>query len=325
MSQPSAQSDPAPRIAVVGAPTPEGSSLREALAERGVPGSRVDLYGTTGGEVVLSEYAGEARMIQEPRLEELAEHALIFLCERGELAEKLFRQAPDAVIIDLHDTLPPDSRPRCIPLAPQEPPVRDDGRFAVAHPIALVLAEVLQPLDQAFGVREVSAVVMRPAADFGEPGVEELREQTVRLLNFAELPVETFGRQLAFNVLPVVDPAEERRIQREVGELLSWAEPRLTVALVTAPMFHGHGLQLRVCLDAEAGGEAIDGKLGEAGLAAGAETAPSPLDVIGEVRTRIAAAREDGMGGFWLSGAAGETASRGAEEAVRLAGTLFDL
>ena len=113
MSQPSAKSDNAPRVAVVGAPTAEGACIRKALAARGVPANCVDLYGTTAGEVVLSDYAGEARMIQDPELVELASHQLIFLCERGELAGQLARMASDAVIIDLHDSLSEDARPRC--------------------------------------------------------------------------------------------------------------------------------------------------------------------------------------------------------------------
>ena len=48
------------RAAVVGATTGDGTRLREALAESGVPGSRVDLYAPVGGEALISEYAGEA-------------------------------------------------------------------------------------------------------------------------------------------------------------------------------------------------------------------------------------------------------------------------
>ena len=53
-------------MALVGAETPEGARIRQALADRGIPGERVNLFGRTEGEAVLSEYAGEARMIQEP-------------------------------------------------------------------------------------------------------------------------------------------------------------------------------------------------------------------------------------------------------------------
>ncbi|HET9300407.1 MAG TPA: hypothetical protein VFO11_10710, partial [Candidatus Polarisedimenticolaceae bacterium] len=53
------------RVAVVGAETPAGARLRAALAASGFPGARLDLFGDNPGEeAVLSEYAGEARLIQ---------------------------------------------------------------------------------------------------------------------------------------------------------------------------------------------------------------------------------------------------------------------
>jgi len=331
MSRPSASGNGAARFAVVGAPTLDGSHLREALAKQGVPGARVDLYGTTRGEVVLSEYAGEARMIQEPELDEVAGHELIFLCECGKLAQRLSAAAAGSVIIDLKDCLPAEAQARRVLLEIEPDVAQDDRRFAVAHPLALVLAEALAPLDRRFGLREAMAVVLRPAADFGDRGVEELRQQTVGLLSFAQVPMELFGGQLAFNILPQADVGEaqrglEQRIDREVAELLGWSERHFTAKLLTAPMFHGHGLQLRFRLKRHAERDAVEQALEEAGLLPSSSAAvPTPLDVTGEMRTSLSVPSEDGIGGFWMWGVAGATGARGAQQAVRLAAALFDL
>jgi aspartate-semialdehyde dehydrogenase len=331
MDRPSAEPQATLRVAVVGAPTVDGAVVRAALAERGVPGRSVDLYGATGREVVLSEYAGEARMIQEPDLDEVALHDLIFLCERGEIASRIVQAAAEAVIIDLADGLPPTARARRVGLDVSARVERGPGRFAVAHPLALVLVEVLEPLDRCFGLEEALAVVLRPAADFGEAGIEELRDQTVRLLSFASVPCATFGRQLAFNLLPEAPlpggcEALEERIVREIGELLGGAERRVAVRLLTAPLFYGHGLQLRLRLGREAAPEAVAAVLRERGLLAeGPATAATPLDVTGEMRTTCGAPRPDGLGGWWLWGVAGEAGSRPARQAVQLAAALFDL
>jgi aspartate-semialdehyde dehydrogenase len=319
------------RVAVVGAPTIEGAHVREALAERGVQGSRVDLYGTTRGEVVLSEYAGEARMIQEPDVGEVASHELIFICEMGELAAELTRAAPSSVVIDLRDSLPSDVRPKRVPLEIGPDVVRGDGRFAVPHPLALVLGEVLHPLERRFGLAEAMAVVLRPAADYGPEGVEELRQQTVCLLNFARVPQETFGRQLAFNIIPEARLAGgqrglERRIEGEVADLLGRNERPFTVRLVTAPVFHGHSLQLRFRLKKETAIDEVRGALAESGLLDDGSdgTAATPLDLTGDARTAVSDLSEDGLGAFWLWGVAGEAGSRSAQQAVRLAAALFD-
>jgi len=319
----------AARVAVIGAPSVEGAHVREALARRGVPGARVDLYGTTNGEVLLSEYAGEARMIQEPELDEVARHELIFLCEPGELAGAVALAAPSSVIIDLGNSLPAATRPRPVHLDVAIDVASGADRFSVPHALSLAVAEMLAPLDGAFGIGEAIAVILRPAADFGDQGVEELREQTVRLLNFAKVPVETFGRQLAFNVIPGASTAGgtrelNRRIEREVAELLAWSEPRFAVKLVTTPVFHGHGLQLRFRLSRSASLEDVRGALAGTELVERHDAA-TPLDVIGEERTCVSDLSEDGLGAFWLWGVAGETGSRGAHQAVRLAAALFDL
>jgi aspartate-semialdehyde dehydrogenase len=275
----------------------------------------------------LSEYAGEARMIQEPDLEEVARHELIFLCEPGEVARKVVSAAPASVVIDMRSCLPAEAEPRGVPLEIAPGLDRGAGCFAVPHSLALVLADVLHPLDRHYGLTEGMAVVIRPAADFGSEGVEELREQTVRLLNFAQVPVETFGRQLAFNVIPdrllahgMPDLSE--RIALEVTDLLGWSECRFTVKLLAAPIFHGHGLQLRFRLEAQAKIDDVRTVLEERGLHAPAST---PLDVTGEACTSVSDLSEDGLGAFWLWGVAGEAGSRGAQQAVRLAAVLCDL
>jgi aspartate-semialdehyde dehydrogenase len=290
----------------------------------------VDLYGATGGEVLLSEYAGEARMIQEPDVEELARHELIFLCEPGEASRLVVGAAPRSLIIDLGECLPAEMRALPVRPSSNQEIDRGAGRFAVPHPLTLVLAEILEPVDRRLGLVEAMAVVLRPAADFGQEGIEELREQTVRLLNFSPVPVEVFGRQLAFNLLPQAHvPAGQdrlaRRIQDEVTTLLG-QPPRLALRLLAAPLFHGHGLQLRLRLARSTSLEELRAVLDGAGLLNTVEDeAATPLDVTSEVRTVLSEISEDGLGAFWCWGVAGEAGARGAREAIRLAASLLDI
>jgi aspartate-semialdehyde dehydrogenase len=291
-----------------------GSHVREALAGYGVPGDRVDLYSAAPSEeALLSEYDGEARLVPGLDLPAIAEHDAVFICESGELVRRIpGAVGPSTVVIDLLD---------CLPAAPPT--------YAVPHPLSLLFAELLRPVEQAIGLAEVTAVAIRPAADFGDAGLEELREQTVRLLRFAEVPKEVFGRQLAFNVIPQaelseLEPGLEPRIARELGGLLGWTGPRATVRLVTAPLFHGHALQLRVRPGRATTLEELREVLRRAGLFDPQERsrAATPLEVTGEPGARLAEIAEDGLAGFWLSAVAGETGGKAADHAVRLASRL---
>jgi len=328
MNRRSAESNGKGRVAVIGAPTVEGIRVRDALVSAGVPGSRIDLYGTTRGEVLLSEYAGEARMIQEPVLEEIAEHEIVFICEEGEVSRRIVSVATaDCVIIDLLDCLPADARTRRVRLD-VDPDIDRPGAggcFVVPHPLTLLIAGVLQPLEREIGVAEAMAVVIRPAADFGEPGLEELREQTMGLLRFAEVPTETFGRQLAFNVipqtrLPGLDPGVESRIAAETTELLGWTEPRLGVRLLAAPIFHGHGVQMHFRPNVDVPLERVISVLREAGSLGEGDAAATPLEA--EARISLSDVAGDGLGGFWMWAVAREAEARGAEQAVRFAASL---
>jgi len=321
-------------MALVGAETAEGARIRQALADRGVPGERVNLFGRTEGEAVLSEYAGEARLIQEPEAADLIGHDVIFLCETSEVTHRILSvHEPETLVVDSvgcaadrEDTpiVHVDINPGAIASA--------GGVVAVPHGISAILSEVLHAIDVGPGLRRAAAVVMRPAADFGEEGLEELREQTVRLLNFGEVPREVIGAQLSFNVIPErlrsgAGPRLDRRVEREVGQINAWDEPRLAVRIVNVPVFDGHAAFVQVEVDGDADGDAVADALD---AATGVErtkddTAGTPVEIAGERRTLVADLSTDATGASWIWLVAGEVGRVPAELAVRLAAKMKDL
>lgn len=316
-------------VAVLGACTPCGALVREALGEKRVAGSRVSLFGTVEGDAVLSEYRGEARLIQAPDLEEIARHDVIFVCEdSAAAAAAVERRRPSALVVDLVGSRGASEAPLVHSTLNPEAARAPGGVLRAPHAIACVLAEALLPVERSAGIRSAAAVVLRPAADFGEPGLEELRDQTVGLLRFVEPPKTVFGgRQLAFNVIPecalgeVVEAGLERRVSTEVASLLGWGEPRLAVALVAAPIFHGHAASVRIVpgralAEAELRSAIANG--GSSRREASAQVV-TPLDAAGERRTSVSEISDDGIGGFWLWVIAGEAGPASAANAVRLA------
>jgi aspartate-semialdehyde dehydrogenase len=307
-----------PVYAIVGAGSSEGARLRAALAERGVPGSHVRLYGASRGEALLGEYDGEARLLQDPEPDEVAGADVVFLGDAGEstrrVAEHPVCRARSVDLVGLlpleflaHDPLrPPGAGPRRVP-----------------HPISILLAELLArwtPL----GLSRASVCVMRPAIDFGDEGLEELREQVLRLLRFDRPPVEVFGRQLAFNVVSQADlpggGALEGRIALEVETLLSPASVRLEVGVAAVPIFHGHAISGR--LDGIAGGAdaAIEALSGAGAIGGPGKDAPAtPFDLPEARRTSVARLENDGPRGVRLWAVASEVGAAAAEQALRLA------
>jgi aspartate-semialdehyde dehydrogenase len=195
-----------------------------------------------------------------------------------------------------------------------------------------VIAEILRPLQLALGVLEAAATVMRPAADFGEEGIEELREQILRLLRFEKTPKSIFGQQLAFNLIPqslLARPEEglERRLASEVALLVGWETGRLAIRLVAVPVFLGHALSLRLKFEREVSVEGVAAAIGRSRTLSPPRriSALTPLGAPEERRTEIGEIVEDGIGGFWIWAIAGEAGAAAAEHAVDAAASVADL
>jgi len=255
------------RVAIVGAASPAGARLRSALADRGVEGERVALYGVASEIAVLSEYDGEARLVQPVGELDAEACAVVFVCEPGHDPAPLSRAAASGtVVVDLSGGIA--------------------GATEVAHPIAYALAAILAPLSAATGLSRVSAVVLRPASDFGEAGMEELREQTVHLLRFEKTPTEVFGRQLAFNIIPdPLLPAEESgsagRIVADTRRLLGASDLPFAVTTALVPIFLGHAVCLHVDLERGSAAAAAEALAAAPGLTlAGREDAGCTMDVV---------------------------------------------
>ena len=177
---------------MLGASTLEGTRVREAWKPHASRRKKVDLYGHSEGEVLLSEYAGEARMIQEPDPLEIA--ARTRPCSFANAAKApnavaAIGSAEDQVVIDLVGGTSRQARERDSFSPAERARKSGAGFYAVPHPAgADALGSAPSPIDRGPGDR-TSALrsCVRPAVDYGEAGVEELRQQTVRLLNFVEI------------------------------------------------------------------------------------------------------------------------------------------
>lgn len=316
-------------MAVLGAGAPLGAMVCSALATHGVPGSRVDLFGMTGGDAVLSEYDGEPRWIRDADPAEIAGHDAVFVCDPEPAYRTVVTEALAKVLVldlaavwDEGGAFPPLVHPDINPDGAKS----SAGVIAVPHPVSGVCAEILLSLERDLGIRRAIAVTMCPASDFGEKAVHELRDQTVGLLGLSEVPCDVFGRQLAFNMIPhrllagEREAGLERRIAREVSLLLGWGDSRLSVSLVTAPMFHGHAMVVHVDVARDRTMTHVRAALEVAsGRGRRRDAAETPADVAGEQRIDVSWVGEDGMGGFWIWAVAGEAGAACADQAVRLA------
>ncbi len=181
-----------------------------------------------------------------------------------------------------------------------------------AHPAAVMLALVLARLS-ALQVQACAATVMEPASEHGREAMDELHQQTVRLLSFQSLPREQYDAQIAFNLLPAVGAeakvpfqTTERRIRAHYALLGKGRLPELAMQLIQAPVFHGYAVSLMVTLASETTVDAFAAALGKTHLEVVAEDAdpPSNVSAAGQEQILVRLRAEDGGDGtakrFWV-------------------------
>ena len=324
-------------IALFDSSTLVGKGVKSHLASRRFPVGRVRLFDTgaveEGGN--LSEFAGEPALAMKPAREEMERVDLAFYCgPAGTGREFLGWAAPEGfVAIDL--TLSANVL-KGVPVvnASVNPSAVEGhaGLLASPHPVSQFLSTVLAPISRRLPLADVVSLVMQPASEEGDPGIEELYRQTVGLLNFTEVPKEHFGRVLAFNLVPASltakEGAPEGWIAREVGTILRGREFSHAIKILLVPVFHCHAFVSRLRFRDPVPPERIREALGEepsirirdeAGGATPAELAGEEKIVLGEIRPDPSV-----PGGVWFWGITDNLATGASLNAVRIAEELVN-
>lgn len=127
------------------------------------------------------------------------------------------------------------------------------GYFVSPHPGTILLSAILLPLSARFTVRSAVANLFVPASTLGARGVEELQNQSIKLLSFQRFPKTVFDAQLAFNMLPRLGDeaqptlaAAQTRIQQEIERLLGEYVPSPAIRVLPSPVFHSTTLSLYI-------------------------------------------------------------------------------
>ena len=118
--------------------------------------------------------------------------------------------------------------------------------IAIPEATTLQLWIALQPILQQTAITQLHISVMQCAAQGGKAALEDLGQQTARLLNFQEASPGFFEKQLAFNLIPsigdITDKGEtttEGVIINQLARLFVMPQPAIDVTMMWAPVFYG--------------------------------------------------------------------------------------
>ncbi|EBC6839974.1 aspartate-semialdehyde dehydrogenase [Salmonella enterica subsp. enterica serovar Cerro] len=238
-------------IAILGATGAVGEALLETLAERQFPVGEIYALARHESASEHLRFGGKSVIVQDAADFDWTQAQLAFFVAGAEASATWIDDATNAgcLVIDSSGlfALEPD-----VPLVVPEvnPYVLADYRnrnvIAVADSLTSQLLAALKPLIDQGGLSRIAVTSMLSASAQGKKAVDALAGQSAKLLN--GIPIDEddfFGRQLAFNMLPLLPDREgsvrqERRIVDEVRKILQDDGVMISASVVQSPVFYGH-------------------------------------------------------------------------------------
>ncbi|HAV2022445.1 TPA: aspartate-semialdehyde dehydrogenase [Citrobacter koseri] len=238
-------------IAILGATGAVGEALLETLAERQFPVGEIYALARNESAGEHLRYSGKSIIVQDVADFDWTQAQLAFFVAGAEASAAWVEEATNAgcLVIDSSGlfALEPD-----VPLVVPEvnPSVLADYRnrnvIAVANSLTSQLLASLKPLIDEGGLSRISVTSLLSASAHGKKAVDALAGQSAKLLN--GIPIDEddfFGRQLAFNMLPLLPDSEgsvreERRIVDEVRKILQDDGLMISASCIQSPVFYGH-------------------------------------------------------------------------------------
>ena len=306
-----------PNIAIVGSSSPVGKELKDLIQESGIPVGSVKLIDTEEYAGLLQEFAGQIQITQVISPSAFDNVDIAFFACSPEIMKAF--AASGAAIPEVSIDLTQTGREGTLFLNGLTSlglisPIRDAAYFISPHPSVIVLARILSGLQRSFAVESVSVTILEPASERGAAAIDELQEQTVRLLNFQPAESKLFKGQIAFNILPETEAAigTENLIRNQLATILGNSILVPHLMMLQAPVFHSESFSLFVRFAKTPAGPAMDElRLCLADARGGVvvndnpEDGPSPVSVVGSDKVHIGRiARDPGdpsIYGFWIT------------------------
>lgn len=293
-------------IAILHSTNLVGKELRDALERRMKEWREVRLLSTDPEEVgTLTDVLGAAALVTQYEPESLKGVSTVYFCGPIEKNRPLFGDVPPGavVVVVSPDGTPEDGYPMVSGIntdAPRSPgSTKAAGRLLSPHPVVVLLSHILHPLRQ-FQPVDAVATLIQPASAQGDPGVQELFEQTRTIVAMTgKSPTSIYGKQLSFNLLPTTLET------LPLGEMLKTVVPEtppIPLQVVQGGVFHGLTASLYLRFGASPTPQAIRKALkGNPHLEIASDPAHlGPIDSATTDKILVGSIRQDAAGGFWF-------------------------
>ena len=244
------------RIAVVGATGAVGRVFLRLLEERKFPAASVRLCASERSVGKKLGVNGRDLTVEEatPRL--LGEVDVAFISANGDVSRALAPVAAQrgALAIDDSSAFRMDPAvPLVVPEVNPEDLEQHRGIISIPNCSTTPLVMVLKPLNDANPVQRVVVDTYQSVSGTGAAAMDELRIQSGQVLAGETPEPHVYPHQIAFNVLPHVEPfldsgytREEQKVVDETRKILHAPDLALSATCVRVPVMVGHSEAVHV-------------------------------------------------------------------------------
>ena len=238
------------RVAVVGATGAVGRAMRSILAERDFPVKELVALATAKSAGMCLDYRGDEVVCQELTADSFKGVDLALFSAGGGTSLKFAPLARDAgcVVVDNSSAwrMEPD-----VPLVVPEvnPDDVDWHKGIIANPncSTIQMVVVMKPLHDEARITRVVVSTYQAVSGTGVKAVNELVQQTGRILAGEAPEISVYPYQIAFNCLPHIDvfledgyTKEERKMVDETKKIMGDDSIAVTATCVRVPVQNGH-------------------------------------------------------------------------------------
>jgi len=246
------------RVGVVGATGAVGSTILEVLAERSFPASEVVPYASDRSAGKQIPFNGTVLECQRLADDSIGGLDLVLTSAGGSVSAEWAPRLVDAgaVVVDntsywrMHEDVP-------LVVVEVNPDAAASHKGIVANPNCSTLQMVvaLAPIHRQVGIERIVVSTYQSVSGTGQSAVEELREQSQRVLEGSEPEPSVYPHRIAFNVLPQVETfregddytTEERKMMAETRKILGAGEELgISATCVRVPVFTGHSESVNI-------------------------------------------------------------------------------
>ena len=243
-------------IAVAGATGAVGRKMLEILEERGFPVGNLKVLASARSVGQTLSFKGNPFTVEELN-ENSFEGVDIALFSAGSSASRQF--SPSAVksgciVIDNSSAFRMEKDiPLVVPEVNPEALGSDPGIIANPNCSTIQMVVALKPIHDKFKIKRVVVSTYQSVSGSGQKAIDELEDQTRKLLKAEEVKPDVYPHQIAFNCVPHIDifmdngyTKEEMKMVDETRKILGDSSIRVSPTTVRVPVFYSHSESLNV-------------------------------------------------------------------------------